>query len=78
MSESTIAMNTTDGMAVSTIPKYRNPNKPVDAAPIRYMFLRPMRSEMCPDSGMEMNDMHDAVSTAARIRSRDILRVPTA
>ena len=34
MNDRTIAMNTTDGIAVSTMPKYRKPNKPVVAAPM--------------------------------------------
>src|SRR5260370_14089362 len=55
ISDSTIAMNTRDGIAVSTIPKYRKPNTPTVAAPIKYIFLRPMRSEMWPDSGMVTN-----------------------
>jgi hypothetical protein len=29
--DSTIAMNTTDGIAVSAIPKYRKPNRPTAA-----------------------------------------------
>ena len=53
------------------------PNTPVTAAPIRYMLRRPIRSEMCPDSGMVTNDTHEATSTADRIRSRDIFSVPT-
>jgi len=43
---------------------------PVVAAPIRYIRLRPIRSEMCPNSGMDTNDTIDAVSTATRRKSR--------
>src|SRR5450755_3017741 len=56
ISDRTIAVNTAAGTAVSTIAKYRKPNTPVAAAPIIYIFLRPMRSEMWPDSGMDERD----------------------
>jgi hypothetical protein len=49
---------------VSTMPKYRKPNKPVVAAPIIYIFLRPMRSEMWPDRGMVMRETQEATITA--------------
>jgi len=56
---------------VSTIPKIQEPNTPTVAAPIRDIFLRPIRSEMWPESGMVTNDTQEATSTAIRIRSRD-------
>ena len=70
-------MNTKDGIAVSTIAKYRKPNTPTVAAPIKYIFLRPMRSEMWPDSGIETNERQEATSTAIRIKSRDMCKVLT-
>jgi len=57
--------------------KIQEPEQPV-AAPIRYIFLGPIRSEMCPNSGMLTNETQDATRTAVRIRLRDICRVPTA
>ena len=52
---------------MSTIAKYRKPNTPTVAAPIKYIFLRPMRSEMWPDSGMVTNERQEATSTAIRM-----------
>jgi hypothetical protein len=34
------------------------------AAPSKYIFLRPIRKEMWPKSGMDMNDTTEAHSTA--------------
>jgi len=47
------------------------PNTPTVAAPIRYMFLRPIRSEMWPNSGMETNDNTEATSTAESRKLRE-------
>src|SRR5262249_56168052 len=72
MSDSTIAMNTADGIAVSNMPKYGNANSPQTTVPIRYIFLRPIRSEMWPKSGMEMNETHEATVTAGRVKTRGL------
>ena len=42
INDRTIAINTAEGIAVSTIAKYRNPNQPTVAAPIKYIFLLPI------------------------------------
>jgi hypothetical protein len=70
-------MNTADGIAVSNMAKYGNANSPQAAVPIRYIFLRPMRSEMWPKSGMEKNETHEATVTAVRMKSRGMCSVAT-
>ena len=72
-----MAMKTADGSAVSTMPKYRNPNSPVTAAPIMNILRRPMRSEMWPEIGMAKNSITAATITAVRMKFRGIFKVPT-
>jgi len=68
----------TDGIAVSTIAKYRKPNRPIEAAPLDTSSCDPMRSEMWPDRGMVMNETQEAARTAVKMKFCDTCNVPTA
>jgi hypothetical protein len=52
------------------------PKTPTVAAPSMYIFLRPIRSEMWPKSGMDTNDTTEAHSTATSRKSRETSSVP--
>jgi hypothetical protein len=45
---------------------------------MKAILLRPMRSEMWPESGMVMKETQAAAITAERMKSRDMCSVPTA
>ena len=44
---------------------------PVTTAPIRYIRLRPIRSDKWPQNGIVNNDSTEAASTAVSRKSRD-------
>jgi hypothetical protein len=52
------------------------PNTPVTKAPMMYIALRPIRSDRCPNSGIETKDTTEATSTAVSRKSRETCSVP--
>ena len=52
------------------------PKIPIVAQPIMYIFLRRIRSEICPESGMVTAESKVAQSTAVSRRSRETWSTP--
>ena len=55
ISDTTIASSTSPAIRVLSNPKYGKANSPVQTIPMPYISLRPIRSEMWPNSGTLIN-----------------------
>ena len=62
ISDTTMAISTRAASLVLSSPKYGKAKIAVPAMPIAYVFRRPIRSEMCPNSGTVINPTAAATS----------------